>query len=290
MRAPNRAIQRTRHVTPTFEEVISDLGKSRVFPKLDLSNAYHQLELDEESRSITTFSTHLGLKRYKRLNFGINCASEIFQEAIRQVIQDIPNVINISDDILVHTADMASHEETIHRVFQRLTDRGLTLNRAKCQLFKSSLNYLGHRTTNEGISPDPEQVKAVKEAPRPTNVAGVRSFMGLVTYCVRFIPKLADISKPLRDLTTKDAAWVWTDQHENAFRNMQDALTSEQVLVYYNSKRQTKILVDGSPIGVAAILTQQQGHKTYIVAYASRALTPVEQPVGAGRVGNSLWL
>ena len=102
MRAPNRAIQRTRHVTPTFEEVTSDLGKSRVFSKLDLSHGYHQLELDEESRSITTFSTHLGLKRYKRLNFGVTCASEIFQEAIRQVIQDIPNVINISDDILVH--------------------------------------------------------------------------------------------------------------------------------------------------------------------------------------------
>ena len=112
MRAANSAIQRTRHIMPTFEEVIGDLSKSKVFSKLDLAQGYHQLGLSPDSRYITTFSTHLGLRRYKRLNFGINCASEIFQQAIRQAIQGIPNVINVSDDILVHTADEQSHEKT----------------------------------------------------------------------------------------------------------------------------------------------------------------------------------
>ena len=101
MRKPNQAILRKRHQMPTVEELTSDLNGEKVFSKIDLTSEYHQLELTPESRSITTFSTHVGLFRYKRLNFVISSASEIFQETIRNIIQDIPNARNISDDIIV---------------------------------------------------------------------------------------------------------------------------------------------------------------------------------------------
>ena len=91
MRKPNQAILRERHQMSTVEELTSDLNGAKVFSKIDLTSGYHQLELTPESRSITTFSTHVGLFRYKRLNFGISSASEIFQETIRNIIQDIPN-------------------------------------------------------------------------------------------------------------------------------------------------------------------------------------------------------
>ena len=77
MRQPNKAIQRERHSMPTLDELIHDLNGATMFSKLDLRAGYHQLELNAESRYITTFSTHVGLFRYKRLNFGINSASEI---------------------------------------------------------------------------------------------------------------------------------------------------------------------------------------------------------------------
>lgn len=78
MRLPNQAIKRERHVTPTVDELIHDLNGSSVFSKLDLNAGYHQLELEHESRNITTFSTHVGLRRYKRLSFGISSAAELF--------------------------------------------------------------------------------------------------------------------------------------------------------------------------------------------------------------------
>jgi len=277
MRGPNKAIQRTRHVLPTFEEVISDLSKSKVFSKLDLAQGYHQLLLDEESRHITTFQTHLGLRRYKRLNFGISCASEIFQEAIRQTIQHIPHVMNVSDDILIHTPDMATHVSVLRQVLDCLSRRGLTLNRDKCLLFKQNLMYLGHKISSSGISPDPEKVAAVKQMAPPTNVAGVRSFMGLVTFCARFIPRIADLSRPLRELTLKDAPWEWSKRHQDAFDGIKDALSCDRVLSFYDPARETRLLVDASPTGVASILTQHQGGKTYVIAYASRALSPTEQ-------------
>jgi hypothetical protein len=277
MRGPNKAIQRTRHILPTFEEVISDLSKSKVFSKLDLAQGYHQLLLDEQSRHITTFQTHLGLKRYKRLNFGINCASEIFQEAIRQTIQQIPHAMNVSDDILIHTPDRETHEIALRQVLDRLSECGLTLNRDKCLLFKSNLMYLGHKLSSSGISPDPEKVAAVKQMTPPTNVAGVRSFLGLVTFCARFIPHIADLSKPLRDLTLKGASWEWSKCHQDAFDRIKAALSSDRVLAFYDPSRETRLLVDASPTGVASILTQRKHGKTYVIAYGSRSLSPTEQ-------------
>ena len=82
MRRANKAIERERHVTPTMEEIIVKLNGAKVFSKLDLNQGYHQIEIQKESRPITTFSTHKGLYRYKRLNFGMASAAEVFQNII----------------------------------------------------------------------------------------------------------------------------------------------------------------------------------------------------------------
>ena len=95
MRMPNQAIQRERHPSPTSDDLVDALNGAKVFSKLDLRSGYHQLSLAQESRCITTFATHEGLRRYKRLNFGTNSASEIFQHIISEQIRDISGAINI---------------------------------------------------------------------------------------------------------------------------------------------------------------------------------------------------
>jgi transposase InsO family protein len=279
MRAANQAIQRTRHAVPTVDEILSDLNGAAVFSKIDLNQGYHQLELDPMSRYITTFSTHLGLYRYKRLNFGINCASEIFQHAVRSVLQGIKNVINVSDDILIYSKDVQSHKKTLKQVFERLSKHGLTVNKDKCLFLKSSLKYIGYVFSQSGVKPDPEKVKAIRQAPAPSNVSEIRSFMGMVTFCARFIPNLATISAPLMKLTHKNANWNWSPTEEKAFQDIKSAL-SEDGLSYYNPKDLTEIFVDTSPIGLGAILTQKSKddpNSRRIISYASRTLSPTEQ-------------
>ena len=105
MRQANQAVKRERHLTPTIKEMIGDLNGAKVFSKLDLNQGYNQLELSPESRYITTFSTHMGLMRFKRLNFGISSAAEIFQNTIRETLAGIPGAYNISDDILIAGKD-----------------------------------------------------------------------------------------------------------------------------------------------------------------------------------------
>ena len=137
----NRAILRERHPSPTVDDLIHSLNGATVFSKLDLRSGYHQLSLASESRYITTFATHKGLRRYKRLNFGTNSASEIFQNAINEQVRDIQGVINISDDIIVFGETQEKHDEALEAVLRRLLSVGLTVNKKNANLTKSHLNF-----------------------------------------------------------------------------------------------------------------------------------------------------
>ena len=131
------------------------------------------------------------------------------------------------------------------------------------------------------LSPDPKKVEAINDSAPPSNVAELRSFLGTVNYVSRFIPDFSTITAPLRDLTRHNTRRQWTKQHQSAFDELKRRLITSPVLAYFDPAKETKILVDASPIGLGAILTQQSPNSedpsTTIVAYASRSLTPVEQ-------------
>ena len=279
MRLANRAISRERHPMPTVDDLIHRLNGATVFSKLDLRSGYHQLTLAKESRYITTFATHKGLWRYTRLNFGTNSASEIFQKTIQDQLRDIPGSINISDDVIIFGKTQAEHDAALEAVCQKFASVNLTLNRKKCEFNKSSVTFFGFVFSSKGIAPDPKKVAAIKEAPAPTNTSGVRSFLGMATYCAKFIPKFSDVSEPLRQLTKKDQQFQWSAEHEHSFTQIKEFLTSAQVMAYFDPKKETELVTDASPTGLSAILMQNvpNSDEKRVVAYVSRTLTPVER-------------
>ena len=198
MRQANQAIKRERHITPTINGLVNDLNGAAVLSKLDLNQGYNQLELEPSSRYITTFSTHVGLWRYKRLNFGVSSAAEVFQNTIRETLSGISGVINISDDILVFGATQSEHDQDLRATFQRLRERGLTLNRNKCFYNKGTLEFFGPVFSKGGLSADPKKVLAVRNIDTPTNATQVRSLLGLSNFCARFVPGYASMTQPLR--------------------------------------------------------------------------------------------
>lgn len=273
MRDANKAVLRTRHVTPTIEELVSDLNGATVFSKIDLRSGYHQLELDPSSRYITTFSTHMGLFRYKRLVFGLNSAAEIFQHTIQEVISGIKGSRNVSDDIIVFGSNQAEHDQALDDTLKRLHQSGLTVNKQKCEFNKNEIEFFGFIFSSTGLRPDPKKVQALHDMPKPQNAAEVRSLLGMVQYSSRFIDNFATITEPLRSLTKQSTPWTWTEAHDNAFDTIKRALSDKTTLAYFDPKKYTDIHVDASPVGVAGILSQDG----CIIAYASRALTDVEQ-------------
>ena len=201
MREANKAISRTRHVTPTIDELVSGLRGATVFSKIDLRSGYHQLVLSPNY--ITTFSTHVGLYRYKR-SFGVNSAAEVFQDAIQSVLEGIAGTMNISDDIIIYSDNQQQHDKALSECIAKLHRSGLTINVQKCEFNKSKIEFFGYVFSNDGISPDPKKVNDLKEAPKPQNKSDVRSFLGMAQYSARVIHSFAPMSEPLRALTRQD--------------------------------------------------------------------------------------
>ena len=115
-------------------------------------------------------------------------------------------------------------------------------------------------------------------ANEPISATEVRSFLGMATYCAKFIPNFSDVSQPLRELTKKDAVFRWTDEHQQAFDEVKRLLISEATMAYFDQKKETELVTDASPLGLSAILFQKSPGTSdrKVVAYASRALSDVE--------------
>ncbi|CAB4005333.1 Hypothetical predicted protein [Paramuricea clavata] len=149
----NQAATLEQYPVPTFIELLTNLSGEKKFTKLDLSQAYHQLELTPESRKYTTINTHHGLYQYKRLVLGVNSAMSIFQRTIENVLKGLPGCCVRIDDILVTGETDEIHMENLHRVLQRLLESGLKLKREKFHFMLGEVIYLGMSISEAGISP-----------------------------------------------------------------------------------------------------------------------------------------
>ena len=248
VRRANEAISRERLPIPTVDEVLEELNGSTVFSKLDLRHGFHQVELHADSRDITTFVTHDGLFRYKRLSFGVNAAPEKYQYIISQVIADIEGVINIADDLIVHGKTVAEHDQSLHKLLARLEEKNLTLNGEKCTFGMGKVVFMGIFLSKHGIGPTEEKVRAVKEATRPSSVSEVRSFLGLVGFSSRFIPDFATKAEPLRVLCRKDEKFLWGKAQEEAFNTLKEDMARASMLAYFDRGAPTEVIADASPV------------------------------------------
>lgn len=132
---------------------------------------------------------------------------------------------------------------------------------------------MGHLLTSEGIRPDPAEVQAITEMPKPKDMKAVQRFVGFVTYLAKFVPHLSETIEPLCRLTTKDAVWTWQSQQEDAFQKVANQITNQPVLKYYDVNKELTMQCDASDVGLGAALLQDG----MPVVYASRALSQTEQ-------------
>ena len=263
---------------PRVEELFASLAGGQQFSKLDLSQAYHQLELTEESQPVLTVNTHKGLYQYQRLPFGVASAPAIFQRTMENVLQGIPNVCAYLDDILISGPTTSAHLKNLEEVLARLESSGMRLKREKCEYLKEEIEYLGHKISRSGLQPTKSKVQAVAEVPKPTNVAELRSFLGLVNYYGKFLPNLSSTAAPLYELLRKSTAWKWSDRQQTAFQKLKDCLQSANLLVHFDSRKEIILACDASPYGVGAVLSHiMEDGSERPIAYASRSLTAAER-------------
>ena len=239
--------------------------------------AYHQIELKPESREITTFMTHKGLYRYKRLNFGISCAPENYNKIIMLVLQGLEGVNSIFDDIVVHAATYEEHIIRVEKVLQRLEQSGLTVNEEKCKFCIPSIEFMGHLLSAHGIGPTESKVQDILNARKPESAAEVRSFLGLVNFSARYIPDLSTVAEPLRKFMRQGVTFKWGRKEEESFNELKRRLANSETLGYFDKNAKNKVISDASPVGLGAVLIQDQGGELRVISYTSRSLSKIER-------------
>ena len=275
-RVINTAIKREKHPIPTLDSIIDDMHGAKIFAKLDMKEAYTQIVLEENSRNITSFNTHEGVYRNKRLVYGINNAFEIFQKTMEQSFGEIRGVKLISDDIIIFAKDKEELLQRLRIILLKVRSLGLKLNKSKCIFGQSKIKFFGIEISEKGISPDPDKITAIKNAQAPRSVNELRSFLGLCTYVSRFIDSFSEKTTVLRELLKQNVKFEWNDDHEQAFSVLKNELSSESLLAFYNPQEDIRLVTDASGHALGAVLLQKENDVYRPIYYVSRTLKPSE--------------
>ncbi|UYV79597.1 K02A2.6-like, partial [Cordylochernes scorpioides] len=276
----NKAIELDKYPLPSIDEIFSKLSGNTVFSSLDLSRAYLQVRLSEEAKRVVNINTTKGLFAFKRLPYGVAVAPNKFQREMDNLFADMSGVACYIDDILVAGKDNKDHEQKLELVFKRLQEKGLRLNKDKCKFAVNAVEYLGFKIDKKGLHPISSKIEAVVEAPEPTNVSQLRSFIGLLMYYSRFIRNIADILAPFYHLLKKNSKWNWTGEHRMLFAKCKALLTNESVLAHYDATKELVLACDASSYGLGVVLSHRNDRKEETpIAFASRTLTEAERRI-----------
>ena len=176
---------------PKLNDFYTKLAGGQAFTELDLSHAYEQMLVDDDPKEFLTINTPKGLFRYNHLPYGVSSAPAMFQRTMEGLLQGIPSTGVLLDNILITGPSTEEHLDNTEKVLKRLFKPGLRLKAGKWQFMKPVLECLGHRIDAEGFHPVGAKVKAIKEAPSPTNPTQLRSFLGMLNFYGKFMPDLA---------------------------------------------------------------------------------------------------
>ena len=193
------------------------------------------------------------------------------------ILQGVEGAICYIDDILITGKTEAEHLATLKKVLQRLKDHGVRLKLDKCTFMKPSVQYLGHRLDADGIHATDDKIQAITEAPAPRNLQELRSFLGLLNYYGRFIPKLSSLIQPLHRLLQQNVKWKWSKDCDEAFQSAKAKIISPNVLVHYDATLPIRLAGDASAYGVGAVISHVMNDGSERpIAFASRTLYTAE--------------
>ncbi|XP_055714357.1 uncharacterized protein K02A2.6-like [Phlebotomus papatasi] len=258
----NESVETNHHPIPEPDALFSNLSNKRLFSHIDLSDAYLQIPVDEDSSKLLTIHTPRGLYRFNRLPPGIRSAPGIFQGIVERMLQGIPDVVSYFDDICVASATPEEHFSTLKRVFERLQEFNF---RVKLEKYK------------DGLRPDPEKINAIKMMPAPKNVQELRSFLGAIQFWGKFVQSMSELRAPLDYLLKKGVKWSWTRECEESFNRFKDILGSELLLTHYNPQLPILVASDASSHAIGCVAYHEFPDGTQKSFYhASRKLTDTE--------------
>ena len=211
---------------------------------------------------------------------GLTNAAQAFQRLMDSVCAGLEFVFIYLDDILIASESEDQHVKHLMMLFDRLEENGLVVKAKKCLLGVSEIDFLGHRVSKDGILPLPAKVRAISSFPAPTTVTSLEKFVGMVNFYHIFVPKAAEVMKPLyKALSTKPRPKEldWTSELDHAFQKAKRLLADATLLNHPVPGARTILTTDASDIAIGAVLEQQVEEHWQPLAFFSRQLNKAER-------------
>lgn len=273
----NKYLIPDRHPIPKIEDIFSKLRGGTLYSRIDLKEAYTQMELDDEAKKLCAWSTHRGVYTVNRMPYGITPATSIFQRAMEQLFDKVEGIATFIDDITITGKTLEDHLSALNKALDIIKSVGLKVRKEKCVFLQDSIELLGHIISKTGLKKVPSKVEAISQLDSPKNVSEVKSLMGVVSYYAKFMPRLATIMNPIYALTKKDVIFNWTSECSQALSEVKQLIQEDLELAHFDSDLPTIIETDASLEGISGILFQMADGIKKPVLCVSRTLTSAEK-------------
>ncbi|MEO0683466.1 MAG: reverse transcriptase domain-containing protein [Cyanobacteria bacterium J06649_11] len=278
-RAVNKVTVTDSHPLPRIDDLLDNLKDAKYFSKIDLKSGFWQIPMEESSIPKTAFTTHRGLYECIIMPFGLKNSPSTFERVIEHVFtEELWNFILVYlDDIIIYSQTFEEHLQHIQAALQKLGKASLKANPEKCDFGEIEIAFLGHVITTEGIKPNKENSKLVREFPPPKNPKQVRSYLGLCSYYRRFIKNFSSIAAPLYHLTKIGVKFDWNKECQESFNTLKERLVAEPIMALPDFNKRFHLQTDASNTGIGYTLSQFYEKDEKAIIYGGRVLSLREQ-------------
>ena len=261
------------------------LEGSAYFTSIDMSAGFYQVPMEESSQDYTAFSTPFGSFKWLRMPMGLTGSPPTFQCLVEKVLVGLTwkTCVPYLDDIIMFSSTPEEHLERLRHVFQRFRAPNLKINPGKCDFFRMKVQFLGHIVSKNGLEVDHSKIEAVQKFPVPRSQTEVKSFLGLASDYRRFLPKFAEIARPLYKASETSTKFEWAPEAQDAFESLKLKLTSTPILAFPCLKEPYILYTDARQFAMGAVLAQVQDGKERAICYASKSLSKSQTKYSATR-------
>jgi hypothetical protein len=277
-RRVNDITHRDAYPIPRIDAALDSLAGSKWFTTLDLASGYWQVEIKEEDKEKTAFSTRLGHFEFNVMPFGLTNAPATFQRLMECVLAGLNEEQCLTYiDIIIFGSTFEEHLDRLVNILLRIRKAGLKLQTKKCHFCRKQVRYLGHIISAEGVQPDKSKTIVVANYPQPKDATQLRQFLGLTNYYRRFIGEYSKIARPLHDLLKKSTTFQWNQEAQWAFDTFKQKLTNPPILAYPDFTKIFIVHTDASESAIGGVLSQKFDEGEKVIAYWSRQLRKAER-------------
>ncbi|KAG9389429.1 Chromo (CHRromatin Organization MOdifier) domain [Carpediemonas membranifera] len=263
------------HPLPLIDDLVSHLEGMQFFAALDLTKAFHQVEIDPHSRPLTAFTAGKKKPQYCRMPFGLKNAPIHMQRALEKAMGGALHTkcLVYIDDIVVFGRSKEEYLANLQDVLSRLSRHGLKLNLAKSVFSATEIDYLGWHIDAHGKRVSSDRLDAIKALRPATSLTGLRALIGLANYFCALLPDYATRMEPLISLT-RASKFDWGQEQDAALTWIKDRLLNEEVLVHPRPGEALHLFTDASDVGIGGVLTNSEGNP---VAYFAKTLSSTQR-------------